>query len=421
MNYSPALLPEAVHYSNGTLTMDQTSLSTIAAELPTPFYCYSQTLIEHKVSQCKEAFLPLGASIHFAVKANSNLSVLQLMADSGLGADIVSGGELVRALEAGIPAEQIIYSGVAKTDREIRLAIEAGVGQFNLESAEELDRINRLATELEREVVAVLRVNPDVDAGTHRHITTGKKGNKFGICSSLLETLFTKAAEMPYLQIRGLAMHIGSQICQLDPYREAMSRMRSWVTELRQQGFTLDRLDLGGGVGVNYGEDMPFSFADYAALVKEELSDLDIRLQIEPGRSLVAEAGVLVTSVVNTKQASPNSFVMLDAGMNDLMRPALYQATHHLLPVCDKAGQIAEQVDVVGPVCESTDCFLRNYHLPQTENGELMAFTMAGAYSAVLASSYNSRSLVAEVLVSGDQHRIIRRAWDIAEQLMLER
>ncbi|OMH27167.1 diaminopimelate decarboxylase [Motiliproteus sp. MSK22-1] len=415
-----ASLPSCLSYQDNRLMMGELSIKAIAEQQATPFYLYSADAIRQRIHDCLSAFSPVGVAVHFAVKSNSNLSVLRLMGSAGLGADIVSGGELTRVLKAGIDPGQVIFSGVAKTDAELRQAVEAGVGQFNVESAEELFRIDRITGQLGVQVNAVLRVNPEVDAGTHDHITTGKKGNKFGIAFQRLSELFCMAGEMPQVNLRGLAMHIGSQIVSIEPYRESVLRMRQWTEQLRAEGYLLDTLDLGGGIGVDYGDGRSLCFVEYANLINEALGGLDISIQLEPGRSLVAAAGVLVTTVVATKQAEPRNFVMLDAGMNDLIRPALYQATHPLIPVLLSNQRLEEPLDVVGPICESTDCFLKDYTLPLPEEGDLMVLTMTGAYSAVLSSTYNSRPLVAEVMLEHTNIRVIRKAWTLEEQLRLE-
>ena len=418
--FEPASLPTCLRYQDNRLMMGELSIKAIAEQQATPFYLYSVDAIRQRINNCLSAFDPVGVAVHFAVKSNSNLSILRIMASAGLGADIVSGGELIRVLKAGIDPGKVIFSGVAKTDSELMQAMEAGVGQFNLESAEELFRIDRISCQLGLPVNVVLRVNPEVDAGTHEHITTGKKGNKFGISFQRLIELFRAADDMAMVNLCGLAMHIGSQIVSIEPYRESILRMRQWIERIRAEGFTLDTLDLGGGIGVDYGDGLSLSYAEYANLMSGILEGLNISVQLEPGRSLVAAAGVLVTKVVTTKQADPRNFVMLDTGMNDLIRPALYQATHPLLPESLSEELPIEQLDVVGPICESTDRFLKDYSLPMPEEGDLMVFTMAGAYCAVLSSTYNSRPLVAELMLEDKDIKVIRKAWSVEEQLQLE-
>lgn len=414
------LLPLCLKYCNDHLMMDDLALTDIAVEQATPFYCYSRNAIEQRLQACLTVFKSVDASVHFAVKANSNLSVLKLVAQAGLGADIVSGGELIRVIKAGIPSEKVIFSGVAKTDAEIAQAITAGIGQFNIESAEELYRIDQISRRFNCQVNATLRVNPEVEVGTHSHIATGKKGSKFGVTSNRLSELFQASAEMPHINLRGLAMHIGSQITSLEPYSEAIQKMRLWTEQLRAEGYELDILDLGGGLGVDYGDGQCLEFMTYASLVRQKLKGLNINTQVELGRSLISDAGVLVASVVSTKIDEPRNFVMLDAGMNDFLRPALYQAAHLLVPAKIRHNNPIDRVNFVGPICESTDFFLRDYLLPLPEEGDLMVFCMAGAYGAVQSSMYNSRTLIPEVMIEKNGFRVIRKPWTIEEQLALE-
>ena len=295
-----------------------------------------------------------------------------------------------------------------------------GVGQYNVESIEELHRIDVIAQRIGVVIDAVFRVNPEVDAGTHQHITTAKKGSKFGINYAQIETAFEIAAALPSINVRGLAMHIGSQVTSLEPFRQSIQRMLQWLEELRAKGITIDRIDLGGGLGVDYGDGQSLEYADYAALIQSLFAHHNIDIQLELGRSLIAEAGILVSSVVATKQASPRNFVLLDAGMNDLLRPSLYQAHHPLLAAKLNTSASPEAFDVVGPICESTDCFHKNYPMPRPNAGDLQFFTMVGAYCSVLSSSYNSRTLISELLISGDNIKVIRKPWTIEDQLALE-
>jgi len=420
LDNTPPSLPCGMRYENQHAMVEGMSLANIAQKYPTPFYCYSQSAIEQKIQACLAAFEPTGAKIHFAVKANGNINLLRLMAQAGLGADIVSGGELTRACKAGIEPADVIFSGVAKTDAELEFAMQKGVGQYNVESIEELYRIDTIAQRQGVQINAVLRVNPEVDAGTHKHITTAKKGSKFGIAYSQLDTAFQTAAALPSINIRGLAMHIGSQITSLEPYRQSIQRMLHWLEQLQGKGFSIDRIDLGGGLGVDYGDGECLEYSDYADLIQTCFANYKVDIQLELGRSLIAEAGILVSSVVSTKQSVSNNFVLLDAGMNDLLRPSLYQAHHPLMAASLSSSATVETFDVVGPICESTDCFHKNYPMSRPNTGDLLFFTVAGAYCSVLSSSYNSRTLIPELLVSGESVRVIRKAWTIDEQLKLE-
>ena len=413
-------LPMGMSYQNQHAMIEDLALADIAVQHKTPFYCYSQSAIEQKIRSCLAAFEPTGAKVHFAVKANGNINLLRLMAAAGLGADIVSGGELVRACKAGIAPKDIIFSGVAKTDSELEHAMQVGVGQYNVESIEELQRIEAVAQRVGVMIDAVFRVNPEVDAGTHQHITTAKKGSKFGISYAQLDRAFETAASLPSINIRGLAMHIGSQVTSLEPFRQSIQRMLQWLEQLRAKGIILDRIDLGGGLGVDYGDGLSLEYTDYAALIQSLFVNYNVDIQLELGRSLIAEAGILVSSVVATKQASPRNFVLLNAGMNDLLRPSLYQAHHPLMAANLDPSVSREAFDVVGPICESTDCFHKNYPMPRPNTGDLMFFTMAGAYCSVLSSSYNSRTLIPELLISGERIKVIRKPWTIDDQLELE-
>lgn len=397
-----------LQYRERQLFMEAVPLERIAEQQGTPFYCYSAAAIQAQIGACKSAFSARGISIHYAVKANSNLSVLRLMAEAGLGADIVSEGELARALKAGIAPQQIIFSGVGKKDSELLAALDAGIDQFNLESIPELERLAQICRSRKQTANVSLRVNPDVDAATHRHITTGVKGSKFGIPAEQLEHAIALVTGSTRLRLHGLAMHIGSQILGLEPYREAFRRLRQWLAGLRERGHAITHLDLGGGFGIDYGEGRSLAYEAVAALIDRELGDLAVGIAIEPGRSLVASAGVLVSEVIYRKEVEPVPFLILDAGMNDLMRPALYQAAHQLIPLKQPGGR-REICNVVGPVCESSDTFLRQARLPPILAGERVALLQAGAYGAVMGSAYNSRDIIPEVLVAGDHYRVIRR------------
>ncbi len=398
----------ALQYRDAQLCMESVSLNHIADQVGTPFYCYSAGTIEARIAECKSAFKKLGATLHYAVKANSNLAVLRLMAEAGLGADIVSAGELERVLKAGIEPAGIIFSGVGKRKPELLAALQAGIFQFNLESIEELEQLDSLCRQQERDAAVSVRINPEVDAATHRYITTGVKGNKFGIPLEQLETALKLIARSDRLRLHGLAMHIGSQILEVEPYTKASRRLRDLAIDLRQKGHAITHLDIGGGFGIDYGDGRYLDFSAVAAVVGRELRGLDVRIAVEPGRSLVGAAGVLVSEVVYRKEVEPLPFLILDAGMNDLMRPALYQAVHPLLPL-QESGEARERCHVVGPICESSDSFLRQATLPPIKAGERVALLQAGAYGAVMASGYNSRDIIPEVMVRGDQYRLVRR------------
>lgn len=412
-------------YKNGEMFAEDVSLQAIAAEVGTPFYCYSTATMTRHFQVFRDALEGLNPVICYAMKANGNLAVLKTLAELGAGADVVSGGELERALAAGIPAEKIVFSGVGKTGAEIAAAIDADIMQINVESEPELDAVSAVATARGREMDVSIRVNPDVDAKTHEKITTGKSENKFGIDIVRAPEVCARAGALPGVRVVGVAMHIGSQLRDLEPYRAAYASGVSLIRQLREEGCPVDRLDLGGGLGIPYfedgdGDDMP-SPAEYGAMVKEVVGDLDIQVVAEPGRVIVGNAGVLVAQVIYVKEGPTRRFVIVDAAMNDLLRPSLYSAHHAIETISQpEAGAVYEAADVVGPICESGDTFAKDRLLPPLNAGELIAFRSAGAYSAVMASSYNARPLIPEVLVNGSSYAVIRRRIDIADLMAFE-
>jgi diaminopimelate decarboxylase len=409
-------------YRHGVLAAEGVALPEIAASVGTPFYCYSRAAIVGAYRRLADALAGLDVAIHFAVKANGNLAVLDVLAREGAGADVVSGGELARALAAGIPPDRIVFSGVGKTRTELDAAIAAGIGQINVESLPELAALEEAAAAARRRVPVAIRVNPDVDARTHAKITTGRRENKFGIDADRAGAGFAAARALPHLVPVGVAVHIGSQLTELAPFRDAFVRVAALIAALRAEGHGVERLDLGGGLGVAYrqGSGAP-DIAAYAGIIAETVGGLGCRLMVEPGRLIVAAAGVLVAKVVFVKEASGRRFLILDAGMNDLMRPALYDAWHDIVPVREPpAGAPALAFDVVGPVCESTDTFAVQRALPPVAEGDLLAFTDAGAYGAVMASSYCGRPLVPEVMVNQSSFAVVRKRPTFEEMVALE-
>lgn len=406
-------------YRDQTLHMERVCIDTIASAVPTPFYCYSSDAIRTAYHTLSAALKPVGASVCFAVKANGNLSVLGLLAALGSGMDIVSGGELERAVSAGVPASKIIFSGVGKKRSEIASALEVGIHQINVESEAELDAVIEAAGALGVRAAVALRVNPDVDAGTHSKISTGKKHDKFGIPFEDIPALYVKALAAPELEIVGLAVHIGSQILDLSPYRMAYSRIAELVRLLRSQGMPVRRLDLGGGIGIPYDHGTSPDLGEYATIVRETVGGLDCELTVEPGRWLVGPAGILVTEVLYIKETADQLTAIVDAGMNDLMRPAMYGAVHPVFPV-KQVRQGSHTYQIAGPVCESSDIFGTYRDLIPLRSGDRLAFGCAGAYGASMASTYNARDLAAEVLVDGDRFRVIRRRQTTEALLTLE-
>lgn len=396
-------------YIGGRMHAEGLALDRIAAEVDTPFYCYSSAALTERYRAFEQALSKQRARICYALKANSNQAVIATFARLGAGADVVSAGELKRAQLAGIPAERIVFAGVGKTRAEMAAGLEAGILQFNVESLPELETLAEVARSRGVRAPVSLRINPDVDAHTHAKISTGKAENKFGIDLSHARAVARRAASMPGIELCGLALHIGSQLTEVAPFRDAFARLGGLAKELLAEGLAIRRLDLGGGLGVSYTGDPAPEIADYAAAVEATVAPLGLELVFEPGRWLVAPAGVLVTRVLYVKEGVSRSFVILDAAMNDLLRPALYDAYHPILPVVQPATEAAtRRFDVVGPICESGDTFARARPLPPLAAGDLVAICTAGAYGSVMSSTYNTRPLPAEILVHGHDHAIVR-------------
>lgn len=399
------------HYRGGVLHAEGVSLARLADEVGTPFYCYSTATLERHYKVITEAFAGQDALICFAVKANSNQAVLATLARLGAGMDVVSEGELRRALAAGTPADKIIFAGVGKTREEMAYALQQGILGFNVESEPELRALSEVASSLGKTAHVALRVNPDVDAKTHAKISTGKAENKFGIPYADARRIYAAAAKLPGIAVTGIHMHIGSQITQLEPFRNAFRLMRELASELIADGHKLVHLDIGGGLGVPYmseGEVAPPPAA-YATIVKEELGALKLKIVMEPGRVIAGNAGVLVSRVIYSKEGVDKTFTIVDAAMNDLIRPTLYEAQHEIWPVDEAKNAMPPIVqDIVGPVCETGDYLALDRKLPPLSSGDLIAVMTAGAYGAVMSSTYNTRALVPEVLVNGDEYAVVR-------------
>lgn len=409
-------------YSAGRMSAEGVALERIAAEIGTPFYCYSSAVLVERYRAYEKAFSRHKARICYALKANSNQAVIATFARLGAGADVVSGGELHRALAAGVPADRIVFAGVGKTPDEMAAGLEAGILQFNVESLPELEALDAVARSRGQRAPVSLRINPDVDARTHAKISTGKAENKFGIELGHARDVATRAASMHGIELCGLALHIGSQLTEVTPFRDAFARLGALADELIAAGLPIRRLDLGGGLGVSYTGDPAPDLADYAAAVDATVGPLGLELVFEPGRWLVAPAGVLVSRVLYVKEGVSRSFLVLDAAMNDLLRPALYDAYHPILPVAQPASDAASRrFDVVGPICESGDTFARDRPLPPLAAGDLVAICSAGAYGAVMSSNYNTRPQPPEVLVNGHDYAIVRARQTYDDILALER
>lgn len=410
-------------YRDGVLHAEDVSLKALAEEIGTPFYCYSTATLERHYKVMHDAFTGTDHMICYAMKANSNQAVLRTMAELGAGMDVVSEGELRRALAAGVPARKIVFSGVGKTAREMALALREGIACFNIESEPELELLSEVAKRVGQRAAVSIRVNPDVDAKTHHKISTGKAEDKFGISYKRAREVYARAAALPAIDVAGIDMHIGSQITELEPFEKAFRLMGELTQELRKDGHNIRHLDLGGGLGVPYrgDNDIPPHPDEYAAMVKRTLGHLNLKFVLEPGRMIVGNAGVLVSRVIYVKDGTSKHFVIQDAAMNDLIRPTLYDAYHEIIPVDEPTGGATMMTDVVGPVCESGDYLAKGRKLPKVAPGDLLATLTAGAYGAVQAGTYNTRPLVPEVLVKDGKWALVRPRQSYEELIGLDR
>ena len=398
-------------YRDGALFAEDVAIADIAATVGTPFYVYSTATLERHYQLFQQALEGLPHLICYAMKANSNLAVVRTLGRLGAGMDVVSVGEYLKARAAGVPGERIVFSGVGKTADEMRVAREGGIRQFNVESEPELHALNAVAVSLGKRAPITIRVNPDVDAKTHEKIATGKKENKFGIPISRARAVYATAAALPGIEVVGADVHIGSQLTDLEPFAQAYLKVAELTRQLRADGHDIRRLDLGGGLGIPYERTngAPPLPMDYGAVIRRTLGDLGCEIEIEPGRLIAGNAGLLVSAVIYVKSGEDRDFLIVDSAMNDLVRPSMYGSHHDIVPVVEPAAGIElRPYDVVGPICESGDTFAKQRLLPPLGAGDLIAFRSAGAYGAVMASEYNSRPLVPEVLVRGDQFGVIR-------------
>ncbi|MCX8508905.1 MAG: diaminopimelate decarboxylase, partial [Rhodobacteraceae bacterium] len=398
-------------YRNGILHAEDVAIPEIAAAVGTPFYVYSTATLERHYHLFTEALSPLPNLVCFAVKSNGNVAVLKTLARLGAGMDVVSLGEYLRAKAAGVPGDRIVFSGVGKTRAEMRATLEGGIRQFNVESEPELRALSEVAASMGATAPITLRVNPDVDARTHEKIATGKKENKFGIPIERARAVYAEAARLPGIEVVGIDVHIGSQLTELEPFEQAYLKVADLTQVLRADGHNIRRLDLGGGLGIPYerSNSAPPLPVEYGALIKRTVGHLGCEIEIEPGRLISGNAGLLVASVIYLKEGEGRDFLILDAAMNDLVRPSMYGAHHDIIPVIEPAPGIAPHpFDVVGPVCETGDTFAKARHMPAMDEGDLIAFRSAGAYGAAMASEYTARPLVPEVLVHGQQFAVIR-------------
>jgi len=411
-------------YRNGVLDAEAVPLDTLAASVATPFYCYSTATLTRHYQVFAGAFADVNALVCYAMKANSNQAVIATLAKLGAGADVVSGGELTRARLAGVPRDKIMFSGLGKTADELALAVDEGILCVNVESEPELELLSSIAAAKGRVAPISVRVNPDIDAKTHAKIATGRAENKFGIPISRARAVYAHAAKLPGIKVAGVDMHIGSQITDLDPFGDAFALLADFVRTLRSDGHAIGHIDLGGGLGIPYRDDNePPPHPDaYAKVVKAATRDLDCRLIFEPGRLIVGNAGILVTRVLFVKRGEAKNFIVVDAAMNDLIRPTLYEAYHEIWPVIEPAAEARRiRADVVGPVCESGDYLALDRDLVEPKAGDLLAVMSAGAYGAVQAGTYNTRALVPEVLVNGPQWALVRPRLEVDQLIALDR
>jgi len=395
------------NYKDGELFCEGVSLKQIAAEVGTPFYVYSSKDIKEQYQKFYHSFDGMNRIVCFAVKACSNIGVLALLASEGSGADIVSGGELFRCKKAGMKSDKTVFAGVGKTESEIREALDADILMFNVESRQEMELINRVAISMDKVARVAIRVNPDVDPNTHPYISTGLKESKFGIPLEAVKEEYRYARELEGIRPIGAHCHIGSQLTDVAPFRDAAKILVKLIKELRRDRIDIRYLDLGGGLGISYNGEVPPTYEEYAMAVKEAVAGEELTLIFEPGRSIVGNAGALVSKVIYTKERDDKNFKIVDAAMNDLARPSLYDSYHEVLPVCEGIGTVVG--DIVGPVCESGDFLAKGREIPDAGQGALLAFMSAGAYGMTMASNYNSRPRVPEIMVFGDSYNIIRR------------
>ena len=398
-------------YRDGTLFAEDVSVAEIAAQVGSPFYVYSAATLTRHFQLFEEALNWADHTICFAMKSNSNQAILKLLGDLGAGMDVVSGGEYARAKAAGVAGEKIVFSGVGKTRAEMRRALEGGIRQFNVESEPEMEVLSEVAASMGTVAPITVRVNPDVDARTHEKISTGKKGDKFGIPISRATEVYARAAALPGLKVVGIDVHIGSQLTELEPFETAYLKVADLTRQLRAEGHEITRLDLGGGLGIPYARsnEAPPLPIEYGQLIQRTVGDLGCEIEIEPGRLISGNAGIMVAGVIYVKDGDGTNFLILDGAMNDLVRPAMYGAWHDIIPVIEAAPGVEKHpYDIVGPVCESGDTFAKGRPMPPLSPGDLVAFRSAGAYGAVMSSEYNTRPLIPEVLVQGDQFAVIR-------------
>jgi diaminopimelate decarboxylase len=407
-------------YKNNQLFVDNLSIQAIAKEVGTPFYCYSKSSLIKNYQNFSQAFADTNHKICYAIKANPNLSIAKIFAKFDSGIDAVSAGEIYRALKSGINPKKIVFAGVGKTKEEMMFALQSGVEEFSIESEPELLLLSKVATNLNLQAKISVRVNPNIDAKTHSKISTGKKGDKFGIDIEDAPKIYHLAKNLSGIKIFGISTHIGSQITSIEPFRLAFIKIRELCLELRNQQFVIENIDFGGGIGILYNDETPILIEDYAKLIKQITKDLNVSITIAPGRVLVGNSGILVSKILYLKKTTNRNFLLIDAAMNDLMRPGLYDSYHKVVPILQKKGDPDAIFDIAGPVCESTDILAKNRHLANPKSEDLIAFLSAGAYGASMSNEYNSRPLIPEVLIDNNKFEIIRKRPEYADMIRLE-
>lgn len=408
-------------YSNGTLSCENVPIPDVADAVGTPFYLYSQRTFLRHYRRLDEAFGDTEHIICFAMKANSNIAISRVLAREGAGAEVVSGGELYRALRAGVPSERVVFNGNGKTEAELKYGLESGILMFCVDSEQELDLLDAVAGRIGRKAPIAVRVNPDIPVETHPHVATGLKESKFGVALDRAMGCYEFAAGADNLEVVGIHAHIGSQLLDLAPFRESVAKLTEAVRDLRSRDIDVRYIDLGGGLGITYNDEQPPSYEEYADMVSAHAREVGCAVVLEPGRSLIGNAGILVTRVLHVKRSGVKTFVVVDAAMNDLVRPAMYGSYHEIVPVAEPdRGEPAVRADVVGGICESGDFLARDRDIAPLESGDLLAVMSAGAYGAAMSSMYNSRPLIPEVLVSEDAFKVIRRRPSYEEMIALE-
>jgi diaminopimelate decarboxylase len=404
---------------DGILYIEDLKITEIASKIPTPFYCYSQSLLERNFDNFTKNFSFIDHKICYAIKANSNINLVKILASKNAGIDAVSAGEIFRALKSGINPKKIVFAGVGKTAEEISFALENGVEEFSIESESELYLLNKISKKLDKIAKIAIRVNPNIDANTHDKISTGRKGDKFGIDIDQSLEIYKIAKNLDNIQIFGISTHIGSQITSLEPFKKAFAKIRELYFDLKKENIKIKNFDLGGGIGICYNDEKIINLSDYAQIIKEITKDLDISLTLAPGRVIIADAGILISKIIHIKNTSYKNFMIIDAAMNDLARPSLYDAYHKIIAITQKKGE-AEKYEIVGGICESSDIFGKDREFINAKSDDLIAILDAGAYGSSMSNEYNSRNLIPEILVKDSEFRIIRRRPSFAEMIRLE-